>query len=155
IIPEIKDRLDILALDQLGNTVIIELKRGHLKDPVDIQALRYASYLAKWQFDNFGTQARNFSSKGDDDFNFNSVFESFCEESGTEEIPDINVDQRIISVGTSVRERLGSVALWLRDHSVDIKIIEINTYKNNNNLIIQPNVIIPLQVNRFEKVGIR
>lgn len=42
-IPDMKDRLDVLAIDPQGNAVIIELKRGKLKDPVDMQALRYAS----------------------------------------------------------------------------------------------------------------
>ena len=45
LIPDIKDRLDILAVDPQGYAVIIKLKRGHIKDPVDIQALRYASYV--------------------------------------------------------------------------------------------------------------
>src|SRR5690242_20147115 len=47
LIPDTKDRLDVLAVDPQGNSVVIELKRGKLRDPVDIQALRYASYMSK------------------------------------------------------------------------------------------------------------
>lgn len=154
IIPEVKDRLDLLALDPQGNTVIIELKRGSLKDPVDIQSLRYASYLSKWKFDDFENIAKNFlGESGNSDFNFNSVFEDFCDEAGVGDSPDINEDQRLIIVGSEVKDRLGSVALWLRDHSVDIKIVEVTSYKDGDSVYIEPRVIVPIPVSKFESVG--
>jgi len=153
-IPDTKDRLDLLAVDPQGQAVIIELKRGKLKDPVDIQALRYASYISKWKFEHFESVARNFLGKaGDPDFNFNETFETFCQESGTDEVPDLNEDQRVIIVGSSVRDKLGSVALWLRDHNVDIKLIEVTAYKEGDSLLVEPNVIVPIPVSRFAKVG--
>lgn len=153
-IPEIRDRIDVLALDTGGNAVIIELKRGKLTDPVDMQALRYASYVAKWDFGEFENQARiHYGAAGDPGFNFNERFEAFCAEAGVDEVPDINVDQRIIIVGAEVRAKLGSVALWLLDHNIDIKVIEIETYKEGGSLLIQPQVIIPQPVNRFSETG--
>jgi RecB family endonuclease NucS len=75
IIPDVKDRLDLLALDPQGNSVIIELKRGKLRDPVDMQALRYASYIAKWKYTDFENIAQNFLGRvGDPEFNFNSIW---------------------------------------------------------------------------------
>lgn len=154
LIPDTKDRLDLLAVDAQGSAVIIELKRGHLKDPVDIQALRYASYISKWRFEDFENVARNYLGKvGDIEFNFNDLFESFCEESGADEVPDLNQDQRIIIVGSAVRDKLGSVALWLRDHSVDIKLIEVHAYKEGENILIEPTIIVPIQVSKFTDVG--
>ena len=113
-IPEIRDRLDILALDPQGRAVIIELKRGKLKDPVDMQALRYASYISKWSFEDFENRARSFQKEmPDKDFNFNEEFEKFCLEANVDETPDINSDQRLLIVGSEVKDKLGSVALWL------------------------------------------
>ena len=153
LIPDVKDRLDLLAVDPQGAAVIIELKRGELKDPVDIQALRYASYISKWQFEDFESVAKNYLGKGGHpDFNFNAMFETFCVQSGIEEIPDLNSEQRIIIVGSSVRDKLGSVALWLRSHNVDVKLIEVQAFKERGQVLIQPTVIVPLPV-RFEKVG--
>lgn len=154
LIPDTRDRLDILAVDPFGNAVIIELKRGHLKDPVDVQALRYASYISKWQFKDFEDQARNFMGKvGDPEFNFNATYESFCEDAGVDEIPSLNQDQRIIIVGSAVREKLGSVALWLRDHSIDITVIEIQAFKEGDTMLIQPTIIVPAPVSRFADTG--
>ena len=146
LIPDTKDRLDILAVDTLGNSVVVELKRGHLKDPVDIQSLRYASYISKWQFEDFENQARNFYGKiGDPDFNFNAMYESFCEEAGVDELPTLNQDQRVIILGSAIRDKLGTVALWLRNHSIDITIIEIKAYKQGDHILVEPNIIVPLQ----------
>jgi hypothetical protein len=154
LIPDTKDRLDLLALDPQGNAVIIELKRGKLKDPVDMQALRYASYISKWSFEEFESLARNHMKKvGDSDFNFNAVYESFCTDSGVDEIPDLNKDQRAIVVGSSVRDKLGSVALWLFEHGIEIKVIEVNAYKDGNGFFIEPSTVVPLQVNKFAETG--
>jgi len=154
IVPEVKDRLDVLALDPQGNAVVIELKRGKIKDPVDMQALRYASYISKWQFGDFENLAKNYLGKhGDSSFNFNQLYEQFCGNAGVEETPDLNADQRIIIVGAEVKERLGSVALWLRDHNIDIKVIEVELFREDNKLFIEPHIIIPLPVSRFAATG--
>ncbi len=154
IIPDVKDRLDLLALDPEGNSVIIELKRGKLKDPVDMQALRYASYIAKWKFEDFENVAQNYLGRvGDPEFNFNALYESFCENSGVDEIPDINTDQRVIIVGSSVRDRLGSVALWLYEHSINIKVIDIHAFRDGNSVLIEPITVVPLKVSKFSDTG--
>ncbi|MDT8369668.1 MAG: hypothetical protein RQ745_10710 [Longimicrobiales bacterium] len=142
-IPDTRDRLDLLALDAQGHAVVIELKRGDLKDPVDVQALRYVSYVAKWSFDEFEAVAREYRSRTQSDFDFNQEFERFCEDVRGELPEDLNADQRIIIVGEAVREKLGSVALWLRDHSVDIKLIEVRSYMDGGSMLIEPKVLVP------------
>ncbi len=153
LIPDVKDRLDVLAIDQEGNAVIVELKRGRLRDPVDMQALRYASYISKWSFEDFENTARRFLCKNaEQEFNFNEIFESFCKDSG-DEIPMLNQEQRIVIVGSSIKEKLGSVAVWLRQHRIDITVIEIEVYKDGRSVILQPNTIVPYQVARFAETG--
>lgn len=152
-VPEVNDRLDLLALDAQGNAVVIEVKRGQLKDPVDMQALRYASYIAKWGFEDFERVAKAYCDGGDGDFNFNRLYEEFCSEAGIDEPPDINTDQRIIIIGSEVRDRLGSVALWLLEHNINIRVIELECYREDQRLLLQPNVIVPPPVNRFAEIG--
>jgi len=155
-IPEVKDRLDLLALDPQGKAVIIELKRGKLKNPVDMQALRYASYISKWGFEDFENQARNYWGKvGDPEFSFNDSLERFCTDAGVDEVPDLNSDQRMVIVGSEVKDKLGSVALWLRDHEIDIKVIEVEAYREGEAILVHPNVIIPLPVSSLEVIGRR
>lgn len=155
-IPDIRDRVDVLALDAQGNAVIIELKRGKLKDPVDMQALRYASYIAKWSFEDFENVARtHFNAGSDPSFNFNERYEEFCTDAGIDEVPDLNSDQRLIIVGAEVKAKLGSVALWLREHNVDVKVIEVEVFREGGTLFLQPQTIVPLPVSRFSETGQR
>lgn len=154
-IPDVKDTLDLLALDTKGNAVIIELKRGQLKDPVEMQGLRYASYISRWDYDSFERQAAGYykdTLKGEE-FDFNGLFEGFCEKAGVEEIPDINGDQRIILVGSNIRSKLGSVALWLLEHNIDIKVIEAHSYKEGDSVFLNPQVIIPPPSTEEYEVG--
>lgn len=152
-VPEVNDRLDLLALDTQGNAVVIEVKRGQLKEPVDMQALRYASYLARWSFEDFERVAKAYYGGGKGDFNFNGLYEEFCSEAGIDEPPDINTDQKIVIIGSEVRDKLGSVALWLLEHNINIRVIELECYRENQRLLIQPNVIVPPPVNRFAEIG--
>jgi len=155
-ISEVKDRIDLLALDTNGNTVIIELKKGKIKDPVDIQSLRYASYISRWEYNSLENQAKNyFSEKGEDEFNFNEKFEDFCSSAGIDEVPDLNQEQRIIIVGSKLKEKLGSVALWLREHRIDIKVIEASIFKNGEDLLFQPQIIIPIPTAEKFEIGKR
>lgn len=152
VVQGVGDRLDLLALDLAGNAVIIELKRGAVGDPVDMQALRYASYISRWRYTDIEQVARGHLA-GDEDFSLSNAYEEFCSEAGIDEAPDINGDQRIIIAGHEVRDRLGSVALWLREHSVDITLIEIGCYAGDQGLLLAPRVLVPHQVSRFDQVG--
>lgn len=152
-IPDVQDRIDLLAVDAEGNAVVVELKRGALTDPVDVQSLRYASYISKWGFEEFERVASNHRGQDEKEYNFNADLEAFFEDTGIEETPNLNEDQRIIIVGASVREKLGSVALWLNDHNVDIRLIEVTAYKSDGELFVEPSVIVPVPVNRFAGVG--
>ena len=55
----------------------------------------------------------------------------------------------MIIVGSSVRDKLGTVAVWLRDHSIDITVIEIQDFKEDHSVLLQPTTIVPFQVKRF------
>lgn len=144
-IPDVNDTLDLLALDTKGNAVIIELKRGQLKDPVEMQGLKYASYISRWDYDDFERQAQEYykDKPKEEEFDFNGLFEDFCKKVDTGEIPEINSDQRIILVGSGIGPKLGSVALWLLEHNIDIKVIEVHSYKEGESIFLNPQVIIP------------
>ena len=154
IIPGVNDRIDILALDLEGNAVIVELKLGQLSDPVDMQALRYASYVSRWSESDFETQARNEQKKKkDSDFSLIDEFAQFCADEGIKDVPDLNTDQRIILVGSDISDKLGSVVLWLSEHEIDIRAFGVETFQDGEITLLQPQLIVPLPVDQFGGVG--
>lgn len=153
-ITEVNDSIDLLALDTNGNTVIIELKRGRIKDPVDIQSLRYASYISRWDYKHLEKQATSyFSEKNNGEFNFNEKIEEFFSSSGIDTAPDLNQEQRIIIAGNKLTEKLGSVAIWLREHNVDIKIVEVGLFPKGDDLFLSPQIVIPAPTTEKFEIG--
>lgn len=147
-IADVKEKLDLLALDQKGNTVIIELKRDLIGGTADFQAIRYASYVSRWTYDDIESQAETYFEHGKrvKEFNFVEELENFCEEGY-----ELNQDQRIILAGHELRGKIGSVALWLLQHNIDVKVVEVSAYRDGDNLYLVPQVVIPPPtVERFE-----
>jgi len=152
-IPDTNNKLDFLALDPRGNSVIIELKRKNQEDASDIHALRFANYISKWSSEDFEKQARTFYGKDSDAaFNFNALFESFCEDSGAEKIPDINKDQRLVITGSDINDKLSSFALWLKEHGIHITVVELHAYKDEDMIMIQPNFLVQVQPDKISEI---
>jgi hypothetical protein len=45
------------------------------------------------------------------------------------------------------------VALWLREHAVDISVIEMSMYREGDDVFLQPATIVPVPVSRFSETG--
>jgi hypothetical protein len=137
---ESKDRIDLLALDKDANLVIIELKRDLVGGSADLQALRYAALVSRWTFEVVRQQAEGYwKTTGSGRGTLAQEIEGFCEEGY-----ELNADQRIILAGRDLKPLLGSMALWLRGHSVDVKVVAVNVLKDAERLYVQPQAIIPV-----------
>lgn len=146
------DTIDLLALDLTGAVVVIEMKRADLRAPVDIQGLRYASYVSRWDSEALDVVASGYFAD-EEDRSLEERFQEFAESEGTDEDYELNHVQRVIIVGQTVKDRLGSVALWLRDQGVDIKLVEIHPFREANALYLEPLVIIPPPTTEQWEIG--
>jgi hypothetical protein len=122
----ISDRIDILAIDEDANSVIIELKRGTNKLQL-LQALSYAGMISRWTEDQFvETLARNFSGSKDD-------ARSKIEEHAGSNLSSINKAQRIILIAEDFDPALLVTAEWLHEKfGVDIRCYRIQLSREEN-----------------------
>lgn len=138
------DAIDVLAIDPDGNLVIIELKRGALKDPVDFQSLKYAAYTANWDYEELKAQFETFrrgagSHLYEENASFQDELDEFCNEEYT-----INQDQRIVLVGEGIRDRLHLVVRWLADRSVDVVVITVDLLTDGETYYLDSEQRIPV-----------
>lgn len=103
----VADRIDLLALDRDGNTVIIELKRGSDKLHL-LQAIGYAGMIAKWSSDDLKAAA-----------NDPDLIEEF-----TGSVV-LNQSQRIVPVAEAYDYEVLAGAEWLYQKGVEIDCVRV------------------------------
>lgn len=116
------ERTDLLAIDDEGQLVIIELKRDLLPRLVLEQALEYASMVATWTPERVVAIAEEYLGK--------SIYEAFEErfEKSLEDTGGINSDQRIILIGCRTDSTLERMVNWLSDREIPINVITLSFF---------------------------
>jgi hypothetical protein len=122
----VPDRIDILAVDEGGNAVVIELKRGTNKLQL-LQAVSYAGMVSRWPADRFiETLAANYSQSRDD-------ARSEIEDHTGTDISKINHAQRILLIAEDYDPALLVAAEWLHENfGVDIRCYRLQLSQEDN-----------------------
>ena len=149
-----RERLDLLALDNKGNIVVIENKLDDSGRDVVWQALKYASYCSNLsKLDIVGIFQEYLGSDGD---NASEVICEFLDEADLEEVAlNSGNNQRVILVAASFRKEVTSTALWLLAQGVQIQCFEVTPYSTGDDLFLSVEQIIPTRKERELMIGRR
>ena len=111
----VEDRIDLLAVDQQGSLVVIELKRGSNKLQL-LQALSYASMVSKWEHSQIISQRQQFAKLSEEDA------EEEIEQFLLQDVANLNDNQRIILVAEDFDYEVLVTSEWLSEiYNVDIR----------------------------------
>ena len=111
----VEDRIDLLAVDQQGSLVIIELKRGSHKLHL-LQALAYASMVSKWERDRIVAERQRFAGLSEDEAE-GEIDDFLLQDAGS-----LNDSQRIILVAEDFEYEVLVTAEWLSEvYGLDIR----------------------------------
>ena len=143
-------RLDLLALDDLGKLVIIELKRDAAGSLADLQAVRYAAFCSTLTLSEVVDLLAEYAEISVE--SAKQRVQEFVTNAPTEllvngEFAKLDNKPRIIlAAGGFDDQELTSCVLWLRSFGVDISCVELAPYQigDGKHLILVPRVIIPL-----------
>jgi hypothetical protein len=138
------ERLDLLAIDENGDLVIIENKLDDSGKDVTWQALKYASYCSSLTKDNIVEIYQNNLDVAGIEKNAEQLICDFLEKEDSSDIDLNNGDQRIILVAANFRKEVTSTVMWLRERGVKIKCIKIIPYILEKQIFVDVEQIIPV-----------
>lgn len=140
------DRLDILALDRFGNLVVIELKRDPTAGYADLQALRYAAMVSSMTIEVLIPYYRSYREKYDKKaLSETEAKKQLVEFVESESFSELSNKPRIILCSEGFSQEMTTTVLWLRDSKIDIRCVKITPYQVDEQIIVVPKVVIPLE----------
>lgn len=139
-----KERLDLLALDESGNLVIIENKLDDSGRDVVWQALKYASYCSSLTKNDIKDIFQKYLDAQGEKEHSEKLICDFLETEDFSEIELNSDDQRIIMIAANFRKEVTSTAMWLLDHNIKIKCIKVTPYELNGQVFLDTEQIIPI-----------
>jgi hypothetical protein len=128
---------DILGVDERGDTVVVELKRGRTPRKVVAQALEYAGEIRNVDYDylderysEFLRDEQGYTDPGDIPSLRQAHREYFDLEEPLSE-REFNDDQRLVVVGTDFSDVVLNMADFLRENGIDVVAVEYSTYRDD------------------------
>lgn len=138
-----RERLDLLALDQNGQLVIIENKLDDSGREVVWQALKYAAYcssLRKAEIITIYQQYLDSNGGGDAASNILDFLQS---DSLDEVVLNEGNDQRVVFIAGGFRREVTATVLWLREHQIDARCVKVVPYSHGEEILLDVQQVIP------------
>lgn len=134
-------RIDILALDEHANLVVVELKRTEDGGHMELQALRYAAMVSAMKFDQL-VRAYSRYREIDQVQGEREVLDFL----GWDELEPENFakDVRIILASSNFSKEITTSVLWLNRQGHDIQCFRMVPYKHGPAVLLDVQRIIPL-----------
>jgi hypothetical protein len=135
-------RIDLLALDQDGVLVVVELKLDASGSHADLQALRYAAFCSTMTMQDAQRLLAEWRSISEAE-----AVSAIKEFLGRDLLPELSNRPRIIlAAGSMDDEEITSTVLWLRGFGIDMTCVEMTPYRlpGQNQIALVPRTIIPI-----------
>ena len=145
-----RERPDLIAIDKLGNLVIIELKRDDSGTNVEWQAIKYASYISKFKPEDILQIYSRYLQKrknGDDEIEPSTAEQQILEFIEEDSIDEINKKQRLILVSHRFAKEVTSAINWLvSNYKIEIRCVQLIPYydQDKETYYLESQLILPL-----------
>ena len=120
--------MDLLCLDRVGDTVVLELKKGQTPKDTAAQALEYASWVKDLSHERITEIADEYLSKAGS----SSLAEAFQERFETELPQELNLGHRILVVAESIDATTHRIVRYLSDKNVPINVATVQHFTDSS-----------------------
>ena len=151
------ERLDVLGLVRIepahGRLVVVELKRDGSSTTLDLQAIKYAAYVAAAEFAEIVEMYARHHHVGEE-----QARATLLELLGgsDDEPPIIDTTPRIVLVAGDFRPEVTTTVLWLIDNfDLDIRCVRLQPFAVDERILVHSEVIIPLPEAEKSRLGVQ
>ena len=149
-------RIDLLAIDEQANIVVIELKRTDSGNYMELQAIRYAAMISQltWKEtieifsryleQEYPNETRNAERELLDFLDWTEPRED-----------DFGAETHILLVSADFSDELTTSVLWLNDMGLNIRCVQISPYQFEGKVLINVQQIIPIPETEDYQVRVR
>jgi hypothetical protein len=130
-----RDRLDVLALDQEGHLIVVELKRGKAPDTVDMQSLKYAALVSRFTYDELArVHARYLSTRRGETVDAETAAAELAEWADiTEETLRL---PRIVLLASDFPKTVTATMVFLHQLGLDVRLLAFQAYRTASSEIL-------------------
>lgn len=146
-------RIDLLAIDQEANLVVIELKRTQDGGHMELQALRYASMISNMTFKRATEVYADHFCEGDYTAAESAILKFLGWDEASES--DFAGDVRIVLASGEFSRELTTSVLWLNEKGLDIQCVRMKPYRGDTGLLVNIERVIPLPEAEEFQIGVR
>lgn len=136
--------LDLLGVDEDGNLIVFELKRGTLSRDAIAQVIDYASYL--YDLDR-STRLKHISDRSGHSGIDKIDFESWYQEQFSGNLEALDNPPKMVLVGLGADERTRRMVNFLSKTGVDISLITFYAFRKGEQVFLAKQVEVELQEN--------
>ena len=134
---------DLLGLDDSGNLLILELKKGKAPRDIVAQLLEYAAWANSLSDEAIKDIATGYLSLSND-FHGKSFEEIYLQVFDTDELPNLNKKQKLFIVAEDIPPGIARVCSFLRgNHGLDIYCISVSAHRTKSEeILISTNFVV-------------
>jgi RecB family endonuclease NucS len=142
--------IDLLGVDQFGNTVVIELKRGRTPRETLSQLIEYASFIDNLDYSQLNEIYQNYLGE---DSNLEVYHQEYFKSINEEKV-SWNKSSKLVIVASTITPEIKQTSIYLRKKGLDIYCLEFKYFINKaGNKMISSDYIVGDEEYIRTKVG--